>query len=131
MKLLLDTQIWIWAENHPEKLSRSVQRHLANPNNELYLSPISIWEASLLERRGRLRARKGFSQWLDEALTRTPIREAPLTFAVGAEAAAIELPQPDPGDLFLAATARVFGLTLVTTDTQLLACPWLKTLAND
>ena len=35
------------------------------------------------------------------------------------------------GDVFLAATARVFGLTLVTADPQLIACSWLKTLANE
>jgi PIN domain nuclease of toxin-antitoxin system len=59
-----------------------------------------------------------------------PLREAPLTFEVGQEAASIRLPQSDPGDVFLAATARVFDLTLVTADPQLLACSWLKTLAN-
>ena len=60
-----------------------------------------------------------------------PLREAPFNFAVAAEASHIELPQADLGDLFLAATASVFGLTLVTADTQLTGCAWLKTLAND
>ena len=54
MKLLLDTHVWLWSLDHPEKLSRAVRRQLDSPKNELYLSPISIWEASLLERRGKL-----------------------------------------------------------------------------
>jgi predicted nucleic acid-binding protein len=60
-----------------------------------------------------------------------PLREAPFTFTVAAEASKIELPESDLGDIFLAATALVFDLTLVTSDSQLLACSWLKTLPND
>ena len=48
---------------------------------------------------------------------------------MAAEAAQISLPQSDPADVFLAATASVLGLTLVTADLQLLACAWLKTIA--
>jgi len=84
-----------------------------------------------VERRGRLRVRSDFPQWLDNALTHAPLIEAPFTFAVAAAAARIELPQSDPGDVFLAATASTFDLTLVTADAQLLACSWLKTLSND
>lgn len=130
MKLLLDTHIWIWAIHSPEKLVRRVQRELQRASNELYLSPVSIWEAHHLERRKRLRAKSGFSQWLEEALTQVPLREAPFTFAVAAAASRIELPQSDLGDVLLAATASTLDLTLVTADAQLLACSWLKTISN-
>ncbi|HTS60928.1 MAG TPA: type II toxin-antitoxin system VapC family toxin [Candidatus Acidoferrales bacterium] len=130
MKLLLDTHIWVWADNHPDKLSWPVKRQLTNPRNEIYLSPVSVWEAGLLHRRNRLRTQRNFAQWLDQAL-KPPLLEAPLTFAVAIEAAGIDLPQPDPGDVLIAATARVHGLTLVTADPQLLGCSWLKTLSND
>ena len=131
MKLLLDTHIWIWALQSPGKLSRRVRRELQRASNELYLSPVSIWEAHHLERRRRLRARPNFPQWLDEVLAKVPLKEAPFTFAVAGAASRIELPQSDLGDIFLAATATAFDLTLVTTDSQLLACSWLKTLPND
>jgi PIN domain nuclease of toxin-antitoxin system len=130
MKLLLDTHIWIWAVHSPEKLSRRVARELQNARNELYLSPVSIWEAHHLERRKRLRLRQTFPHWLKEVMAQTPLREAPFNFAVAAAASQIELPQSDVGDVFLAATASVFDLTLVTTDEQLLDCSWLKTLSN-
>jgi PIN domain nuclease of toxin-antitoxin system len=131
MKLLLDTQIWIWFESRPEKLGRSAARQLDNPHNELYLSPVSIWEAGWTERRGRWKIKKSFAEWLDTALTRVPLREAPFNFEVATEAAGIQLPESDPGDVFIAATARVLNLTLVTADSQLIACSWLKTLANE
>jgi PIN domain nuclease of toxin-antitoxin system len=131
MKLLLDTHIWIWALHSPEKLNRAVRRQLVNARNELYLSPVSVWEAHHLAQKRRLRIRQGFAEWLDQVLARVPLQEAPFNFAVAAEAARINLPQGDLGDLFLAATASVFELVLVTADSQLLACTWLKTLAND
>lgn len=131
MKLLLDTHIWIWAVNVPQKLSRSVQRQIARTSNELYLSPISIWEAHLLVQRKHLRLRLGFAEWLVEVSRKTPLREAPLNFAVAEQAVGLRLPQSDPGDLFLAATAMAFDLTLVTTDQQFLHYPGLKTLSND
>jgi predicted nucleic acid-binding protein len=63
-------------------------------------------------------------------MAQVPLREAPFTFAVARDASRIELPQSDLGDIFLAATALVFDLTLVTADSQLLACSWLRTLPN-
>jgi PIN domain nuclease of toxin-antitoxin system len=130
VKLLLDTHIWIWALQNPERLSRKVRRELERATNELYLSPVSIWEAHHLVKRKRLRVRNGFPQWLDDVMTRVPLHEAPFNFAVAAAAARIELPQSDLGDVFLTATALAFDLTLITADAQLLACSWLKTLAN-
>jgi PIN domain nuclease of toxin-antitoxin system len=131
VKLLLDTHIWIWAIECPDQLNARVRRELQRSGNELYLSPVSIWEASHLVRRKRIRIRQGFAQWLADMMARIPLREAPFTFAVAADAAKIELPQSDLGDVLLAATAIVFDLTLVTSDAQLLQCSWLKTLAND
>src|SRR6266567_5208300 len=129
MKLLLDTHIWLWALGQPKKLSRIVQRQIDSPKNELYLSPISIWEAHHLARRKRVRIDQNLPEWLDKMFAQVPVREAPLNFAVGTELCQIDLPQADLGDLLIAATATVFDLTLVTSDHQLLECAWLKTLA--
>jgi PIN domain nuclease of toxin-antitoxin system len=81
--------------------------------------------------RGRIRIQQGFPQWVEEALRQVPVQEAPFTFPVAIMASRIELPQSDPEDMFLAATACAFDLTLVTADSKLLACSWLKTLPND
>ena len=131
MKLLLDTHIWIWALNQPERLSGKVRRALQKPANELYLSPISVWEARHLERRRRIRLQQPFDVWVQQALTRAPLREAPFTLAVALAAVRIGLPQPDPGDVFLAATAMTLGLTLVTGDKQLIEFPGLNVIVNE
>ena len=48
MKLLLDTHIWIWSVASPERLSRKVVTSLESSKNDLWLSPISVWELLLL-----------------------------------------------------------------------------------
>jgi hypothetical protein len=45
---------WVWAVHSPERLSHAVRRQLDNPKNELFLSPVSIWEVRNLVRRKRL-----------------------------------------------------------------------------
>ena len=48
MKLLLDTHIWLWSVLEPHRLSRRVAKALQDSSNELWLSPISIWELIVL-----------------------------------------------------------------------------------
>ena len=48
MKLLLDTHIWLWSLSDPKRLGRRVVQHLKDEANELWLSPISAYEALTL-----------------------------------------------------------------------------------
>ena len=130
MRLLLDTHIWLWSLLEPGRLSRRVKRELADPASELWLSPISVWELSMLLRRGRVRLEHGFHEWVETALDRAPLREAPVTNDVAMATHDIDLPHRDPADRFLAATATVFDLTLVTADERLIAAKGIATLAN-
>lgn len=130
MRLLLDTQTWVWMLLRPERVNRVARRAIENAAR-LYISPVSIWETRHLVERGRVRISEPYWDWINAALSRLPVAEAQLTFAVALEAARIVLPQPDPGDVFIAATAVVHDLTLVTSDAQLLRCSWLKTISAD
>ena len=49
--------------------------------------------------------------------------EAPLTFDVALASRSISLPHEDPADRFIAASAKVYGLTLATADKRLSQCP--------
>jgi PIN domain nuclease of toxin-antitoxin system len=130
MKLLLDTHIWIWSVSAPQRLSRRVARELDSAQNQLWLSPVSIWETLLLHRKGRLKIPEGFSTWMTRAMTAMPLSEAPLTLEVAEALSTIHLPHSDPADLFLAASAKVFGLTLVTSDRNLVRTSEISVLEN-
>ena len=58
--------------------------------------------------------------WIERALTAAPVEHAPVTMEVAIATAAVKLAHRDPADRLLVATARVFDLTLVTADRQLI-----------
>jgi len=120
VKLLLDTHIWLWSLLEPARLGERVVRELEEPSNELWLSPITTWEALLLVEKGRIVLSVEPVAWIRTALRTLPFREAPLTHEVAIQSRRMGLPHRDPADALLAATAAVFELTLVTADERLL-----------
>ena len=129
MNLLLDTHVWLWSLLAPERLREDTAAALEDPANRLFLSPISVWETLLLVERGRIEVAEEPRDWITRVLAEVPLFEAPLTFEVAIASRAVVLPHEDPADRFLAATARLQRLTLVTADRRLLACPDLQTRA--
>jgi PIN domain nuclease of toxin-antitoxin system len=127
LKLLLDTHIWLWSLLEPNKLGPRLQRELQETSNEQWLSPISVWEATVLQRKGRLLIPGNTLDWFDRSLM--GLHEAPLTHEVALLADQLPL-HGDPADRFLAATAKVLNLTLVTADARLLGLGDIASLAN-
>ena len=130
MKLLLDTHIWLWSLLQPERLTHRVGTSLRSMANELWLSPISVWETMQLLERGRLEVNADPADWVEEMLRAASLREAPLTHDVAIQAVLIDLPHRDPADRLIAASAKVHELTLVTADERLLKSRQFATLAN-
>jgi len=128
MKLLLDTHIFLWSFLEPERLSPQAAAALEDKANELWLSPIVIWEVLILAERGRVVLKPDAISWVRRAMKKVPLREAPLTHEVAIQSRLVELPHQDPADRFLAATALVYELTLVTADKRLLDNPFVPTL---
>jgi len=128
LRLLLDTHIWLWSLHDLSRLGKRVLLELRNEENELWLSPISAWEVLVLNEKGRIRLPEDETSWIARA-TR-PFHEAPLTHDIAAVAQRLAIPQRDPADRFLAATAKVLDLTLVTGDVKLLGLGEIATLAN-
>jgi len=128
LRFLLDTHIWLWSLHDPSRLGKRVLEELSNPENELWLSPISTWEALVLKAKGKIRLAADLSQWVAQATA--PLREAPLTHEIALAARQLLLPQNDRPDRFLAATAQTLHLTLVTADRNLLGLGDISTLAN-
>ena len=127
---MLDTHVWLWSLGEPHRLSRRVAKELDNRQNELWLSPISIWEAFLLFKKKRVQISTDFTTWLANSLSDLPVIEAPLTFEVARTLPTVVVPHEDPADLFLAATAKAFGLTLITADRNLIKTEGISVLAN-
>lgn len=130
MKLLLDTHIWLWTVLAPERLTPRLRRALRDPRNELWLSPISTWELTMLCARGRVVLNEDVAEWVSKAISTGSLHEAPLTHEIALEAANLQMPHRDPADYFIAATARVLDLTLVTADMRLIESRQCPVVAN-
>jgi PIN domain nuclease of toxin-antitoxin system len=130
MKLLLDTHIWLWSLLEPDRLTKKVAQALEDRANELWVSPFSTWEALILAQKGRVHLQPDPIKWLLEVFKSLPFREAPFNHQVAVQSRLMELLHQDPVDRFLAATALVFGLTLVTADERLLHAKKITLLAN-
>lgn len=95
MRLLLDTHIWVWSKLEPARLGSRSRSELSNSDNELWLSPVSVWEALTLMQKGRIRVENPF-EWVERAAEQ--MREAPLTREIVSVGLAMRLPQGDAAD---------------------------------
>lgn len=130
MKFLLDTHIWIWNHLEPWRITSEVTKQLGDPANELWLSPISVWELVMLVEKKRLELHRDMGEWVEQSMRELDLQEATFTSAVAHELRFTLLGYRDPGDRFLVATAKVYGLTLVTADQRLQELPGLPLLPN-
>ena len=128
MKILLDTHIWIWYLAGSSNLPASFRELLENKKNEVWLSPISVWEALVLAEKHKISLMHDSNVFTMEAFQFWPVKEAPLNFEVALKSKQINLPHKDPADRFIAATALVYGLRLMTVDKRLLSASWLPTV---
>jgi PIN domain nuclease of toxin-antitoxin system len=115
LKLLLDTHIWLWLLQDLKRIGRRTLRTLGDESNELWLSPISAWEALTHHYKGKIRIQEDMASWLDRAIAGT--LEAPLTHQISLVARQLPLHE-DPADRILAATAQVLYYLLFFDNIQ-------------
>lgn len=120
MRLLLDTHIWIWYVTGSADLPVDVRDVIESDGNEVFLSPISVWETLLLAEKGRFGTVADPVDWVRRALREFQTIEAPLNTEIAILSRSIDLKHSDPADRFLAATARVYEARLVTLDRRLI-----------
>ena len=130
MRILLDTHIWLWSLSDPDRVVRRAKQAVENPDSELWISPISVWEALLLLEKNRINFLRDAPSLIQEAVRNLPAREATLTHEIAIESRRLLKFHEDPADRFLVATARVMGLTLVTADQQIIKSGACAVLPN-
>jgi PIN domain nuclease of toxin-antitoxin system len=130
VNILLDTHIWLWSFLEKQRIKKGLTAALENPENQLWLSPVSVWEAMVLFQKGNIQVASDPAVWIRQALAKGFVAEAALTHEITLHSRLIDLPHEDPADRFLAATALVNGFALATADKHLLNCRSIQTLPN-
>jgi PIN domain nuclease of toxin-antitoxin system len=122
--VLLDTHFWIWQQfGVRQNSSRTTWKAIeaAAASGTLLLSVISVWEVGLLESKGRLQLFTPCEQWVDQALATSGLTLVPLTPEIAVHST--RLPgnfHSDPADRIIAATARIMGARLATSDRKMI-----------
>lgn len=131
--ILLDTHVLFWAVAEPRRLSREAARAIEKEGARegLGIASVSLFELAELFRSRRIRGTGSLA--IVSAVERVVSSARPTVFDITAEIAstATEFPAEfsrDPIDRLIAATARVYGYSLVTKDQRMQDSPLLRTI---
>lgn len=123
-RLLLDTcaMIFVSLGEDLRRQSRDAMEKAIDADEALTVSPFSAWEVGVQAAKGRFVLSQRPEKWFADFTARRGVALAPLTPAVLVASSFLPgAPPRDPADRIIAATAREYGLTLVTRDRALLA----------
>lgn len=116
MKLLLDTHIFLWFISGDKRLPEGMRDNIRDPNNEVYLSVVSLWEAVVKYQLGRLPLPQPPNIYLPIQRQKHQIVSLSLNEASVSQLANLAKIHRDPFDRMLICQAMEHGLTIVTID---------------
>ena len=117
MRILLDTNIFLWCILDDAKLSKKAKA-LIEDADERYVSSASIWEIAIKKSLGKLDSNNDIGN-LTDAIEESGFLELPITAKHAATVYSLEQIHRDPFDRLLIAQAICEPLIFVTADTQL------------
>jgi PIN domain nuclease of toxin-antitoxin system len=118
MKLLLDTHIFIWWADDPEKLSAAALSALEDEANELLLSVASVWEMQIKIQLGKLKLSLPLRELIKNQQETNDLTVSPVALTHVLALEALPFHHKDPFDRLLIAQSIEEDLTLVTADSQ-------------
>lgn len=116
MRLLLDTQAFLWFVLNDARLSPTARTLLVDPANELLLSPASYWEIAIKVSIGKYQVPGSFKDFMDRQIVVNRLSILPITVAHAAAVACLPFHHRDPFDRLLIAQALTENVPLVSSD---------------
>lgn len=121
MKLLLDTQCWLWMQASPERFSPQARDMVDDQERVLLLSPVSAWEIATKYALGRLTLPLPPAEYVPSRMKSSGVDALPLQHSHALQVAMLPWHHRDPFDRLLIAQAQVEGLPILSADRQLAA----------
>ena len=129
-RYLLDTHAFLWATYKPtvHKLSGQARNVLEDPESELFISSVSIFEISNKYRIGKLPEFRPIAENIMKTLNGLGAKELPLDWERAYLAGSLDWEHKDPFDRMLAAQAQMENMILITCDKVFDDAPGVETL---
>ena len=118
MRILLDTQCWLWMQVSPERFSPSALIQIEDPGNELLLSAASSWEIAIKVGLGKLSLPLPPADYVPDRLMSSGVIGLPVGHSHALHVASLPAHHRDPFDRLLIAQAQIEGLTILTADRE-------------
>jgi PIN domain nuclease of toxin-antitoxin system len=125
MRLLLDTHIFLWFINGDTRLPGVWREGIRDANNDVYVSVVSLWEALVKHRLGKLPLPEPPERYLPTQRARHQLSSLSLDEASVQHLATLPSAHRDSFDRMLVCQALEHGLTIVTVDPVFRAYPAL------
>lgn len=116
MRVLLDTQVWLWMLAAPERLSMRSRALVVSVETELVLSSASAWEIAIKHALGKLHLPEAPETYIPRLMARTGVTPLPIHHRHALHVASLPLYHRDPFDRLLVAQAQLEDLPILTAD---------------
>lgn len=116
MRILLDTQAFLWLISESPELSRQAKKLFLDKNNELFLSLASIWEIAIKFSMGKLSLKTALERLIPDQLQENGIVQLDITFRHLVKVAKLPFHHRDPFDRLLISQAIEENLSILSCD---------------
>ncbi len=116
MKLLLDTHVFLWLNDDPERLSKTVKDLCVSGEHEYYLSIASPWEMQIKSQLNKLSLAMPIEELIQKNVQENNIQLLPVELAHIAYLSQLPQHHRDPFDRMIIAQAMLEGMTIVSAD---------------
>jgi PIN domain nuclease of toxin-antitoxin system len=116
MRVLLDTQVWLWMLAAPDRLSAESRTLLVAADNELLFSAASAWEIAIKHGLGKLQLPESPAKYIPRMMVHTSVTPLPVHHRHALHVAELPEHHRDPFDRLLVAQAQVEGVPIISAD---------------
>lgn len=121
MKYLLDTEVWLWMQAHPERIGHNTMNILTDEQNELLLSAASGWEIARKFRSGKLHLYDSPDRYVPDRILTSGVKGLAIEHSHALRVTRLDNHHTDPIDRLLVAQATIEQATLISADRRLAA----------
>jgi PIN domain nuclease of toxin-antitoxin system len=116
MRVLVDTQCWLWMTAAPERFSAAAREIVERREHELFLSAASAWEIAIKYAIGKLQLPEPPAAYVPARIDMTGVRALGVDLAHALRVSTLPAHHRDPFDRLLIAQAQIEDLTILTSD---------------